>query len=237
MTLARRPKRSPDDVKLRDEPVPWEPGQHVAVIGHTGTGKTTLMSSLIDMREYVIFFRTKSDDVRFKSLTKVRDTKRMDDLFSHRLMFEPMYERQGSMGGGMIEKAWRQGGWTVFLDELFYLHKIGLQRHVDMLLTQGRSKRISVVAGMQRPVHVTRFALSEVTHIFSFALEPRDAKVIAEITNDDYAEVVSRLPRYRFAHWHVPTRTIAVGEAHGLGRVLATMRGKPRGSEAFGAKG
>lgn len=220
--MARLVRIDPDSIRLREDPVPWEPGEHVAVIGRTGTGKTTLTSQLIDLREYVLFFRTKADDVRFPSLRKVRDTARMRDLFSHRLLFDPAYEQQASQGGIMIEKAWRQGGWTIFLDELFYIHKIGLQKHVDMLLTQGRSKRITVVAGMQRPVHVTRFALSEVTHIFSFGLEPRDRKAIAEITNDEFAEVVARLPKYRFAHFHVKSQTMAVGEAHGIRRILMT---------------
>ncbi len=222
--MPRVAKPNLDDIELRDKPVPWEPGQHVAVIGHTGTGKTTLMSNLVRMREFVIFYRTKSDDVKMPDLRKVRDTKRMDDLMSHRLLFDPLYEQQASQGGRMIEKAWRQGGWTIFLDELFYIHRIGLQKHVEMLLTQGRSKRITVVAGMQRPVHVTRFALSEVTHIFSFALEPRDAKMIAEITNDEYAEVVRRLPKYRFAHFHVPTRSVMVGEASQIRKVIVTGR-------------
>ena len=49
---------------------------------------------------------------------------------------------------------------------------------MERLLTQGRSKGISVVTGMQRPARISRFALSESTHTIAFFLEGRDRKLI-----------------------------------------------------------
>ena len=147
----------------------------------------------------------------------------METLYNHRILIAPSpptFLNQARVGGKVFDTAWRHGGWTLMIDELFYVHKLGLGGYVDMLLTQGRSKRISVVTGMQRPVWVTRFALSEVTHIFSFALERRDRKTIAELSSEAFAEVTGRIPRYHFAHYHVPSRTVAVGTADQIDRIL-----------------
>ena len=223
--LATRRSKEPAPLQLRDTPVEWNPGEHVAVIGRTGTGKTYLMSRLVGWRQFVAIFRTKADDIKFPGFQTVTDHKALNDVYKQRLLIVPEYRRQASIGAATFETIWKRGGWTIFLDELFYVHRLGLGAYVDMLLTQGRSKRISVVTGMQRPVWVTRFALSEVTHIFAFGGEKRDLKTLSEMAGDDFANAVARLPRFHFAHYYVPDRSVAVGTADRLDRVLS-----PRGA-------
>lgn len=218
-------RKSPPLPTLRTTPVPWNPGEHVAIIGTTGTGKSYLMSRIVELRRYVAIFQTKADDIKYRGFKRVPDTKALDKLRvtddSARLLVHPEFSKQYEVGRNLFRRVWSDGGWTIVIDELYYAHAIlRLELFVNMLATQGRSKRISLVSGMQRPVHVTRFALTEMTHIFAFRLENRDAKTIADAAGDDFANVASRVPKFHFAHLHVPSRSVAVGTADRLDRVL-----------------
>jgi len=213
--------RNQSQPSLRTEPVPWKIGEHVAVIGDTGTGKTYLMARLADLREYVVMLRTKSDDIKFRDMVSVKDTRAMGSLYDTRLLVTPDFKAQAQVGADMMNKAWKQGGWTVFNDELFYITDVlRLNIHVDMLLTQGRSKKLSIVNGMQRPVRITRFAISQATHVFAFRLENKDAKFVAEATSEDAEPIMRNLQQFQFAHFHRPTRTVAVGDANALNAIL-----------------
>lgn len=210
------------EIVIRDKPVSWAIGEHVAIIGTTGTGKTFLTSRLVDYRNYVAILRTKPDDVKFKGFKTVRDGKALDSPGkTPKLLIVPDFRRQKVVAAEVFDTVWQMGGWTLVIDELFYAHDVlGMKAYIDMLLTQGRSKKISVVVGMQRPVNVTRFALSEATHIFSFRLEGRDQKTIREISSDAFAEATGKVPPFHFAHYHVKTRSVGVGTADKLERVL-----------------
>ncbi|MGH7955069.1 MAG: hypothetical protein ACREOZ_03830, partial [Gloeomargaritales cyanobacterium] len=84
------------------------------------------------------------------------------------------------------------------------------------LLTQGRSNGITAVCGMQRPVGVTRYAMSQATHVLSFGAERRDAKIIGEICGDKMEQSVNQLHRYEFAWYYRPERTVWVGKVQDL---------------------
>ncbi len=105
-----------------------------------------------------------------------------------------------------LEKAYKQGHWTVCIDELLRIDRYGLREHVENLLTQGRSLGISVLVGMQRPAFITRFALSESSHVISFNHEGRDAKTLAESTTPRILPVVASLQRHEFVWFHRPTK-------------------------------
>lgn len=129
----------------------------------------------------------------------------MDQPNAHRLLLSPSYDRQQDEIALALERVWRQGGWTVYIDELFYLtDMLGLSAFVTRLLTQGRSKGISVVVGMQRPVLVTRFAISEATHIISFNLDGRDVKTMSEAASTKFAKVGATLRKHEFAWMYRP---------------------------------
>jgi len=121
-------------------------------------------------------------------------------------MLDPKYEHQFAEFHLALEKVWRQGGWTVALDELLYLDRLGLRKPIERLLTQGRSKGISVLVGMQRPAQVTRFAISESMHVLSFGLEGRDAKELGLATQRWVGDAVAQLGRYEFAWYRRPDR-------------------------------
>jgi hypothetical protein len=162
-------------------------------------------------------FRTKADDVSY-SAKKVRTASALTGLRNSRWELSPGHdkEKQWTEFHAAAELIFRQGGWTVFLDELFYLDdKLGLGDDIETLFTQGRSKHITVMAGLQRPQGVTRFALSQATHNISFGLEGRDVRVMREV-NERWAAAISGLNRYEFAWFYRPTREIWVGKIQDL---------------------
>lgn len=204
-----------------ESPRPWAIGEHVAVIGTTGTGKTYLVSKLVQLRRYVVILRTKPDDIKFPGFKRAETAKALDDARNDKLLIVPEYKNQARVAYELFEKVWQQKNWTIVIDEAFYVQqRLGMQKPLEMLLTQGRSMRISVVIGVQRPVHVTRFAVSEASHVFAFRLEGADQKRLVELTSPRVVPILDNLPRYNFLHWHVPTASARKGEANALDKVL-----------------
>jgi hypothetical protein len=135
----------------------------------------------------------------------------MDDARHDSYQLVPVYARQQREFRLALERVWQQGGWTCFVDELFYMsERLKLGEPIERLLTQGRSKAISVAIGMQRPARVSRFAISESTHVLSFGLEGRDAKELSYATTRAVERTVSELPPHHFV-WFKRPRTVWVG--------------------------
>jgi ABC-type dipeptide/oligopeptide/nickel transport system ATPase component len=197
----------------------WRAGEHVALIGDTGSGKTYLEARLLQLRPYVLVLRTKPDDNQFPGFKRIRSVAQID-IAADRYVLEPAYDKQYRECVLALERVWRQGSWCVALDELFYLEDtLRIKRPIARLLTQGRSKRITVVAGMQRPALRTRFAISQATHVFCFATEGRDIKTLQAATTPRM-ELVANLRRFEFAYFNRRTRAVTLGTAQDLGAVL-----------------
>ena len=194
----------------------------MAITGDTGSGKTTLADVLLHFRGYTLALRSKADDAHLIGAKISRAAHFASRPDVDRWLLDPPYEYQLEEFWNAFEKVWKQGYWTIYLDELFYLSKLRdarnhkLNDQIEKMLTQGRSKKITVVAGMQRPVQVTRFALSQATHIISFTGENRDAKILKESVNEDFGNAVMQLPRYSFAWYYRPKREIWIGNVQEL---------------------
>lgn len=178
-------------------------GEHVALIGQTGSGKTTLARELLKLRTYTLVLVTKPDNFmwpgRWKRVARVRDINLEDNTH---FLLRPAYNEQQNEIGAALLKVWSEGGWTVYFDELYYIEQqLKLQEQVVQLLTQGRSLNITAMVGIQRPAWVSRFALSEPTHIFCGRLgDQRDAGTIKSIIGSEYLDMILSLPRYKFAY-------------------------------------
>lgn len=213
-----------------DFPVRWRQGEHIVVIGRTGSGKTYLISRLVQLRQHVVFFRTKPDKNKFPDLVNVARADAMRNFNGQRLLLEPSYQRQAVEGYRMLEYAWQDGSWCVVIDELWYAEEqLGLRDYVNRMLTQGRSKDISAVLGVQRPVDISRFALSETKHIFIFQTEGRDLKfTLRDSTTDRIVPAVQSLQRYEFIYYNRETGQIAKGNANALEQVFtSTFHSQP----------
>lgn len=203
-------------------PIPWKVGEHIAAVGDTGTGKTYLISRLTELRKYVVIIRTKPDDIKFPGFKRARKASAMDSLYDTRILLTPQFSYQLRETYGALERAWEQGGWTIVVDELWYVEKmLRLGALTDRLLTQGRSKKITVVAGMQRPAQISRFAISQCTHLFTFRVEGRDLQIIKESTTPRIVDPIANLSGHHFVYYNRAQRVVATGDAKKLDRVIA----------------
>lgn len=202
-------------------PFKWKQGEHLSLTGDTGSGKTTLANVLLHARGYTLALRSKSDDAPLPG-ARIRSASEFGvhpDI--NRYLLDPPYEKQLPAFWNALETVWKQGHWTVYFDELFYLNQLKSGEHklgdrVDRLLTQGRSKKITVICGMQRPVQVSRFALSQCTHMVSFSGEGRDIMILKDVAGKEFADTVADLKRYEFAWFYRPERKVWRGRVQDL---------------------
>jgi len=191
----------------------------MTVIGDTGTGKTTLIARILEERGYVLSVRTKADKTTLpgKRVRTAKEFARLDIHTHGRVLLDPPYERQATELYQAFETCWKEDGWTINIDELYYVtSQLGsasriIERQINRFLTQGRSKNISIVCGMQRPVSTTRFAMSQSSHLIAFRVEGRDRKTLQDAGGDEWAASVLSLARYEFAWYYRPERQLWIG--------------------------
>lgn len=137
----------------------------------------------------------------------MRTAKAISDTRHDSFTLNPAYEDQRREFARAYELVWKQGSWTTYVDELFYQsERLHLGEPIERLLTQGRSKNISVAVGMQRPARISRFAISESTHVLAFHLEGRDARELSHATSRAMEDAVIGLPEHYFAWFRRPNR-------------------------------
>jgi energy-coupling factor transporter ATP-binding protein EcfA2 len=209
----------------------WRQGEHVTIIGMNGSGKTTLAHSLLDKRTWRIMLVTKDDDLTWRGWRTVGSVERIrprpaerpgqaDQGTSWRLY--PPYTSSAPVFRAAFDRIWADGGWTCYVDEAYAVQHKGLEANLVQLLTQGRSKRISMVCGVQRPAWVSRFVFSEATHVFAFQCgDRRDLKALRDGIGDAFADAASDLKRYEYLYYHKVTRRMVRGTVRTLDAVLA----------------
>lgn len=230
MNLSRvLPIQQPGTAQPHSGPVRWAQGEHVAIVGDTGTGKTTLMAALAQYRAHVVLFRTKLDtkiEPAFKGFKHSDSASILDDERYDKIVLTPKYKEQGKQGYAMLEKVWTHGRWCVMIDELFYAEQsLGLRSMIDRLLTQGRSARITVVTGMQRPAYVSRMSLSQITHLFSFRVERRDLKTLRDAFTHRLVPIIdgdspTAVSHHEFAYYNRTHRVIKIGTAQQIADIF-----------------
>ena len=96
----------------------------------------------------------------------------------------------------VLRAIYQEGGQTVCLDEVAYFEDplpdgLGLRPTIRQFWRYGRSNRLTVIAGTQRPREVSRSMWSESSWLFAFRLDDQDdLKRVAEI-GGDRAELVA----------------------------------------------
>jgi ABC-type dipeptide/oligopeptide/nickel transport system ATPase component len=209
-------------------PVKWKQGEHVIIVGDTGSGKTYLESKLLALRQHVIVLRTKPDNIIFDGFHKVPivgkiGSQRFDDAgrLITKFLLVPKYEDQQKQASLVFERVWKEGAWCIAIDETYYATQIlKLEKQINKLLTQGRSKNVSIVCGMQRPAWVSRFALSQATHAFIFRCEGKDLKSLAESLSPVIIRPVEDLREHDFIYFNRATRTVVKGNANKLSEII-----------------
>jgi len=191
----------------------WAQGEHMTLVGGTGSGKTTLARQLLPLREYVVVLATKArDDSLYRPLQKMgfvmRDEFDGDWERTPKVIFRPPLDEPTKAGRERQREAFRlalieifqQGNWCIYGDEVRYLtQNLSLQPEFELLWLQGRSLGVSMVVSTQRPVSIPILAF-EAQHMFIWRFSAkRDIDTVAEFAGDVAPMVkatVPRLPRH-----------------------------------------
>lgn len=176
--LATEAPRIPWD-KFLSQKLIWRPGEHVALIGPTGQGKTTLLTRLLPLHPYVTVFATKPRDDSMDRLIMegyypVRRWQPLDPTQHPRRVLWPEVTdmetsviRQKMVFHDAFGKIYREGGWTVAIDELWYVDNIlKLEMDIKLYLLQARALDISLLVATQRPAWVPLEVYDQSTHLF-----------------------------------------------------------------------
>lgn len=184
----------------------WEQGQHVGIVGATGSGKTTVAQEIEELREYVVVIATKSHD---ETLDKYKSFIRKKDWPPHyhetKVLF---WVKPKELGNFQIQRVavykvmsdiFSVGGWTVYFDDLYYVSDtLRLKEAVRMFYTQVRSNHVSIVSSIQRPFWVPVEALSQSTYVLLFnTRDGRDIKRVSEGMSIPVADIQRALEQLK----------------------------------------
>lgn len=195
----------------------WTLGEHVTIIGHTGSGKTYLGLELLERRGHVVTIAVKPKDELLKPLKQrgYKVARNLNEFARVRkenkilLWPEPKTLRdsgeQALVIRSVMDYIYRSGNRTIFSDELYYMEQqLGLHEEIVGFLFRGRSLGISMVCAAQRPFHVPLAAYSQASHLFFFReSDKRNLARLGEIGGVDAREVmriIADLPQHHFLY-------------------------------------
>lgn len=189
-------------------------GEHITLIGRTGSGKTTLALGLLPFRKYVLVLATKPKDPLIGKLKRdgyyVTRTWPVSPEIHPRVVYWPKIERVSDVAlqryglYGALSDVYKTGGWCVYADEIRYLAEtLKLERLLQLLWLQGRSLGVSLVGGTQRPAWIPLEAFSQATHLFVWREnDARNLKRLGEIGGIDSKELQAMVQQLDFHRHH-----------------------------------
>lgn len=188
----------------------WQPGQHVALIGPTGTGKSTLMVGILPMRKYVLALDPKGGDSTLSKLEahgfehsewppskairkRIEEDKPVRLIIGGRLKTADELPKLRKQLGQALTDAFNERGWTVYIDELQIAadrRMMNLMTPIERNLIAARDRKVSMVGSFQRPAYVPRAASEMSTWFVVFYTRDRDVvRRIAEMAGRPTAEI------------------------------------------------
>ena len=200
--------------------VAWKPGQHVALVGPTGAGKTTLVVGILPKRKYVIALDPKGGDGTLSALESKgfihspwppgkQTRKDIEQGKPARLIVGsglgnienlPTLRSQISQA---LDDSYNERGWTVYIDEAQIVadrRLMNLTGKIERNNIAARDRKVSMVASFQRPAHVPRTTGEMSTWFFVYYTRDIDTVGrIAEMAGRERAVVrgmVAGLPEY-----------------------------------------
>lgn len=187
--------------------------EHTTIVGRNGCGKTQLGCMLLakrDLRkERWIALDFKGDEL----LNSIDNAQFIDGskIPKHPGLYIKQFRRSGADEiNNFLWNIWDHEDTGLYIDE-GYMVPQGDDGAYKGLLTTGRSKRTPVITISQRPVRISRFAFSEVSHVAVFALnDRRDWKTLDEVLPDGFTEWLpeqygEKLPKYHSRWYSVKT--------------------------------
>lgn len=197
----------------------WQQGEHITIIGPTGSGKTVLARQLLRRRDFVVILGIKNRDPELYApfqregyeLVRRFDAEAPDDADSVKLLFVPRTDKRGAEGRKAKSARFRQalqdiydvGRWCVYADDIQYMaDQLRLSDDFEELWMLGRSEGVSVVASSQEPVNIPLMAYGMATHLFLFkntdAVRARRMAELTGVNRDVAQQTILSLPDHEF---------------------------------------
>src|SRR5581483_10755563 len=163
----------------------WKQGEHLTIIGPTGSGKTVLARQLLHRRGYVVVLGVKNRDPELYGpfqregyeLVHRFEPEPPEDAQAARVLFVPQTNLHDEEARRFRGKAFRAvlneiydvGDWCVYMDDLQYqVDKLKLATPLEELWQLGRSEGVTVVGSSQEPIDIPVMAYGMATHLFLF---------------------------------------------------------------------
>jgi len=197
----------------------WQPGEHMALVGPTGEGKSTFAGHILSQRKYVMAYDAKGGDSTLASFGFTRVSswpmpkKILEDIAEGRdarinLGVPIHYKQDWLVNRGLLSRAIDQvfadGGWTEYWDEYQLstdrkmVYKFGSKSEEHLIAA--RDKKLSVVTSFQAPAWVPSAATRQSTWIACW--RTRDEDVIKSLARKfgrpwrEFKPIVENLPKY-----------------------------------------
>jgi hypothetical protein len=200
---------------FRDE---WKPGQHVALIGPTGEGKSTFAVGILKTRKWVLAFDPKGHDDTlahsgFERILSWPPTNKHRDAIAEgrpvrmivggSMRTDADKKKLVDLLHDVIDGVRAEGGWTCYADEFQILadrRMFNLGTQVEEMLISARSRGTSVVTSFQAPAWVPKAATRQAT--FTVLWPTRDEDMVKAVAMSmgrkwqEIAAAVRELPPY-----------------------------------------
>lgn len=193
----------------------WTPGQHVALIGPTGEGKSTFAVGVLKNRKYVLAFDPKGGDDTlassgFKRIAHWPPPGRTWDDMTEGKPARLIIGARGADPADLavefdraLDDAFKQGGWTVYFDEFQIAsdrRMMNIGPKIEKLLISARYKKVSVVTAFQAPSWVPTASTRQARWIVMWPTRDEDCiKAVAQKAGREklqVMEVVKNLPAF-----------------------------------------
>lgn len=187
----------------------WKPGEHIGIIGPTGSGKTYIARDLLGIRKRAVVIATKSKDKTLDGYTFDKYNSWPPDYATRYVLLWKKAKRLGdylqqqALIYNTLDDIYRHGSWAIYFDDLYYISEtLRLKRAIQMLYTQVRSQEVSLIASMQRPRWVPLEAVSQTSYLITFQIRDHfDVERAAGgmgIDRKQFAAAIKSLGQYEF---------------------------------------
>ena len=163
--------------------VPY-PGSRTLIAGQTGSGKTIAGIFLLSLQDWpfkpwiVIDFKGDENIATIPGAQVVPLGVKLNDLEPGVYIIRPMIWQRDEVEN-LLWRIWQNENIGLYIDEGYMIDKNS--EAFQAILTQGRSKKITVITLTQRPVEISRFAFSESSYFQIFDLiDQRDWKTVSQ---------------------------------------------------------